>query len=182
MAKKSTVSKIVKRVDETKKNIQKPVEKKEVVVEETTENKNIKETVSKLIEHVDLLKVNVVSNSFKGEMPVTSTPENNFDVIVETKDSTLAWYEEQLSEMHQKYDEVVIEKQKLLELMDNRALGNSTYGVSRYDDDLKRCVIQLYLEIQDNHLNWGRNFIINPPNFLERLIELFPFLNNYRKY
>jgi hypothetical protein len=58
-----------------------------------------------------------------------------------------------------------------------------TGGVSVSDDSaLKVNIIKLFNEIQANHMALGRNFVIVPPAFLNRLIMFFPFLNDEKKF
>lgn len=50
------------------------------------------------------------------------------------------------------------------------------------DTALKAKVVQLFNEIQANHLSLGRNFIIVPQAFLNRLIVFFPFLEEQKRF
>ena len=67
-------------------------------------------------------------------------------------------------------------------------LLNSRGGVNVNDGDVKRVVIELFNELQDNHIKLGvdangvGNFRIYTPGFLNRLIMFFPFLNDVKRY
>jgi hypothetical protein len=50
------------------------------------------------------------------------------------------------------------------------------------DSAIKTTLVKLFNEIQTNHLALGRNFVIVPPAFLNRLIMFFPFLQDEKRF
>ena len=56
------------------------------------------------------------------------------------------------------------------------------------DGEISKAVLQLFNEIQENHIKLGvdnrgiGNFRIYCPGFLDRLIKFFPFLQQHKRY
>jgi hypothetical protein len=87
------------------------------------------------------------------------------------------WLEEQV--------QTLIDENKALKA-ENQALME---GGNAGSDNVRKAVITLFDEIQNNHIKLGTdpktglgNFRIYCPGFLNRMIKFFPFLNDYKKY
>jgi len=178
LAKKNSAKKTTKGVVKEKKITEKVVEEKkdEILNEKESEIKN---KVNKLIEHVDLLKNNIGTGKSNTDENLDESKKNDESPELK-KDKTIIWYEEQLNDMYAKY-ELLQKENEVLKIQQGN--GNTSLdSESTNDKKVRETVLVLFEEIQTGYMNLGRNFIIYPKGFLERLIMFFPFLSNYRKF
>ena len=159
----------------------KPVEKKVVENKLTADqerNLKAKQTVEKLLEKVDL----DITSSKKDEelIELDSGPKSGVE-----------WLEEQIGRLSEENSalksELELSKADYAKMFDDyRRLkgGGESVVLSNPDENsaLKVGVIKLFNEIQANYLAMGKNFVIVPPAFLNRLIMFFPFLQDEKKF
>jgi len=120
------------------------------------------------------------------------TKKDDIIELDETKNEPkgIEWLEEQLTllseknkELTTKMEEVKIDFEKVLK--ENQELKS---GGGSGDGDVKKAVISLFNELQENHIKLGvdkngiGNFRIYCPGFLNRMIKFFPFLNEIKRY
>lgn len=102
----------------------------------------------------------------------------------------IEWLEEQLSRLTHENEKLNAEAElakadyaKLYNVLQQQkntvTLNDNPNGT---DTMLKVKVVQLFNEIQANHLSLGHNFIIVPVAFLNRLILFFPFLEEHKRF
>jgi hypothetical protein len=178
---KSNYAKLAKGGEKKEKVTKKPVEKKVKEVPLSPEQERdikAKETVSKLLEGSEIFASPTDVN--KEELLELSGEENK----------SVEWLEEQvtlLSDENTKlkselevakidYGKLFTEFQKLRQGKDI-VLTNPDA-----DSAIKTTLVKLFNEIQTNHLALGRNFVIVPPAFLNRLIMFFPFLQDEKRF
>lgn len=168
LAKKSTKKSTVKKPTTRKK----PVEKT-LSVEEQRDLK-AKETVQKLLEDSPIITLDKKEELLE----LDETP------IEEPKG--IDWLEEQLKLVSEKNELLVSENERLV--IENQQLREGTF-VSNESDDVMLKVVELFDELQSNHIKLGTdpktgigNFRIYCPGFLNRMIKFFPFLNENKKY
>lgn len=149
----------------------KPVAKPEPTKEEIRDQK-AKETVSKLLEDSPITKL-------KKEDELLELEE------VKEEPKGVEWLEEQVTLLGQKNQDLSAELDVLkIENEQFRAGG----AVTSNDGEVSKAVIQLFNEIQENHIKLGidnrgiGNFRIYCPGFLNRLIKFFPFLEEHKRY
>lgn len=182
MAKKNLIDLAKSGITTAKKpTSKKPVAKKVTVKEPTPEevrNLKAKETVEKLLEDSpivtlekkeELLEIDEVQEAPKGvewlEEQVTLLSEKN-----ETLSAELALARE--------------DYQKILFDVQQGRMG----VIDGSDGEVKTAVLQLFNELQENHIKLGvnqegiGNFRIYCPGFLNRMIRFFPFLEQVKRY
>ncbi len=156
----------------------KPAEKK-VVEEKPTpaelRDKKAKEAVKNLLDGVDL------------------TPPKKDEELIELESgpkSGVEWLEEQMGRLSEENSalksELELAKVDYSKMFDEyrKLKGGGGVVLSNPDENsaLKVGVIKLFNEIQANYLAMGKNFVIVPPAFLNRLIMFFPFLQDEKKF
>jgi hypothetical protein len=99
---------------------------------------------------------------------IAETPEES------DKPKGIEWLEEQVILLRDKNEKLQ------LELIEEKEKNN--------DDVVKKSVIELFNELQENHIKLGvdsqgiGNFRIYCPGFLNRMIKFFPFLKEIKRY
>jgi hypothetical protein len=146
----------------TTKTIEDVVEKPQVV--ETSETKAMNK-INNLLSDIDLIK------------PSKPKEKEIVDVVVE--DNGVDWLGDELDRVTQENNELKVELKKTREAL-NMALNNGGGGNNASDVIVKKKVIELFTELQHNYMTLGSNLVINPPNFIARLVRFFPFLEEYR--
>jgi len=122
---------------------------------------------------------------------VIITPKSRPDELLIVDDEPqsgegLGWLEEQIELLTQKNNlltsELVQSKEDYIKLYNNG-------GIDVSNDIVRQKVIELFNEIQSNHITLGSdpttgvgNFRIYCPGFLNRLIMFFPFLSEFKQY
>lgn len=98
---------------------------------------------------------------------------NDIDTDVKYSDEYVEWLKEQV-------DILTNENQNLKNVLNQ----NGFYGGNVDDGDslVKEKVLELFIELNEHYHKMRENFIINPPNFIMRLIKFFPFLEPYRRF
>ena len=180
MAKGQSLIKLAKGGDKKEKTPKKPAEKK------------VKETPLTPEQERDLKAKQKVEELLQ-DVPLISNPKKD-DELLELADSETAknieWFEEQLKALSSEnsilktelevakkdYTKLFTEFQKIKQGKD---VALETPNV---DTALKAQIVKLFNEIQANHLALGKNFIIVPVAFLNRLIMFFPFLQDEKRY
>lgn len=153
----------------------KPAAKKPVVKELTPEeirDQKAKETVSKLL----------------ADSPITTLEKKEvlleLDETPDEEPKGVEWLEEQVALLSQKNEALAAEI--LVLKADNQALMIGGGGSN--DSEVAKVVVQLFNELQENHIKMGvnqegiGNFRIYCPGFLNRLIKFFPFLEEVKRY
>jgi len=129
---------------------------------------------------------------------VQLTPEKKEDLLelepAETPKEGAEWLEEQVTLLTEQNEllrsELSLAKQDYERiLIENQHIKTGVFGVSPSDGAVKAKVIELFEEIQNNHISLGvdpitniGNFRIYCPGFLNRLITFFPFLAERKRY
>ena len=153
------------------------IENKPVVKKLTTQEERdikAKETVEKLLEDspiITLDKKEVIGDVNESEQE-PETPKG------------VEWLEEQVTLLSSELAIVNSDYEKLL----NEYHQNSGGAVASDGSQVSAGVIQLFEEIQENHIKLGvnedgvGNFRIYCPGFLNRMVKFFPFLDDYKRY
>lgn len=174
----STTKKMVSKKEVEPKNEIKPVE-----VEEDRDTK-AKKTVEKLLEGISF---NPLDYKKKDEDVDEDSGEYDGDQIEHENSGSNEWLEQQVTELTQ-----------INEYLRNQLANSSPQNSSNYttkdvileDNNVKENVVKLFMELQTVYMNVGFNYstgvpktnmIINPEQFMIRLLDFFPFLENYRK-
>lgn len=128
------------------------------------------------------------------DVPMTLEKKDDLlEVEIEPQKEGNEWLEEQvtllgdqsenlrneLAQTKEDYKKIFEENQRL---KNNIGIPTPNNGVVMNDEVTKANVLRIFNEIQDNYLAMGRNFIIVPPAFLNRLVMFFPFLESHKKY
>jgi len=126
---------------------------------------------------------------------LTLEPEVKKDDLLEVVEDDdepkgVEWLEEQMSRLTEENEKLKAEanlaKEDYSKLFTafqqqkNAVVLNDNPNAS--DTLLKTKIVQLFNEIQANHLALGHNFIIVPVAFLNRLILFFPFLEDQKRF
>jgi hypothetical protein len=162
----------------TKKTvIKKPIEKK-LTSEEERKLKAL-ETVNKLLEDSPITNLNKKEELLE----INQTP------VEEPKG--IEWLEEQVTLLSEKNEalsaELTLSKEDYKRLMIDVQQGRIN-TIDGSDGDIKIAVLQLFNELQENHIKLGvnqegiGNFRIYCPGFLNRMIKFFPFLEEVKRY
>ena len=115
------------------------------------------------------------------DVPMTIAEKEELLEIESTPKKEGEWLEEQVNLLSEQVETLRNELAQSKE--DYQKIFTEYQYVKNNDDsELKPIIIRLFNEIQDNHISMGRNFIIHPPSFLERLIMFFPFLAKEKRY
>ena len=184
MIKKTNVVKLA-----TRKTRKKPATKKPVVAKKKTKttdiNKLAKDRVEKLLTGVPM--------DLKDKKEESGNTEN----VVNTKADN--WLEEQVRELNKENDKLRTETaeakenyNKIHEELINLKSGESSQSPSRGnvemipDSLLKNNVIDLFNDVQNNMLGINRERVrysnIVPLPFLNKMLNLFPFTKEIKKY
>jgi hypothetical protein len=159
----------------------KPAAKKPVVKEPTPEevrDLKAKETVEKLLEDSPIVTLEKKDELLEFDETPTEEPKG------------VEWLEEQVSLLTEKNEalkaELALAKEDFQKLAFDVQQGR--LGSVSNDSEIKTAVLQLFNEIQENHIKLGvneqgiGNFRIYCPGFLNRLIKFFPFLEQHKRY
>ena len=155
--------------------------------------KKVKEEVEKVLtpnEERDLKAKAKVDELLDG---VKLTPETKkeelleVDVEVDDEPKGMEWLEEQVTKLAEENEklksEAALAKEDYSKLFQSfQQLKNNIAPVENSDGMLQAKVVQLFNELQANHLSMGGNFIIYPVGFMNRLIVFFPFLEKYKRF
>ena len=153
----------------TKKTAAKSVAKKTTAKKSAAEERDLKakKTVEKLLEDSPIITLDKKEELL--EFDESSQEPNGIE-----------WLEEQVT--------LLTQKNKALNLELNTIQLKQNTGVSIDDGDVKKVVIQLFNELQENYIKMGvdkqgmGNFRIYTPGFLNRMIKFFPFLEKVKRY
>lgn len=176
----STTKKVVTKKEVEPKKVVKPVE-----VEEDRDTK-AKKTVEKLLEGIsfnpldykkkEVEEVDEDGGEYDGEQPEHENGSSN------------EWLEQQVTELTQINEYL---RNQLANSSPQNTSGNYTSkDVILGDNNVKENVVKLFMELQTVYMNVGFNYstgvprtnmIINPEQFMVRLLDFFPFLEDYRK-
>lgn len=185
MAKSTKTSPSTKKA--VKKEITKEVKKDiiEPIVEEDRETK-AKKTVEKLLEGI-YLNPNDYKRKPAESVEIDSTDNNESEI---NQGNGNEWLEQQVTELTQINEYLRLQ---LANVNTSTQQPNNQYtnnDVILEDQDVKVNVIRLFTEMQTVYINVGFNYtsgtpksnmIIYPENFMARLLDFFPFLEEYRK-
>lgn len=166
---KPFVKKTTAKKSATKKPVAKSVEKK--LTPEEERDLKAKETVQKLLEDSPIVTLDKKEDELLELEELQEEPKG------------VEWLEEQLTLLTEKNDELNAENDVLKQ--ENQQLK---VNAGSENGDIKVAVLQLFNEIQENHIKLGvneqgvGNFRIYCPGFLNRLIMFFPFLEQYKRY
>ena len=155
-----------------KKTVEKVIEKKITPAEER--DIKTKAKVAELLQDVNL-------EPKKDDELLEINTESKGDV---------EWLGEQVSRLSEENErlrsEAALAKEdysKILADFQKLKKGDGIVLTNTIDDSaLKTQITQLFGEIQANYLAMGRNFVIVPAAFLNRLILFFPFLGGEKKF
>lgn len=163
----------------------KKVTKKPVVKKPTPEelrDQKAKETVKELLEDSPIVTLTETEEIIELDETTTEQPKG------------VEWLEEQVTLLTEKnatltaqMDVVKGDFEKILQENQNLKAKGTPNNIAN-DGELKTTVIQLFNELQENHIKLGidkngiGNFRIYCPGFLNRLIKFFPFLEEVKRY
>lgn len=179
-SKSATTKKPVNKKLTTKKSVEKkPVEKKLTVEEER--DLKAKETVEKLLEDSPIVSLEKKEELLEIDEPTVEEPKG------------VEWLEEQVTLLSEKNAalnaELSLAREDYNTLMVNIQQGKmGDVAANSNDGDVKTGVIQLFNELQENHIKLGvndqgiGNFRIYCPGFLNRMVKFFPFLEQIKRY
>jgi len=153
----------------TKKTAAKSVAKKTTAKKSAAEERDLKakKTVEKLLEDSPIITLDKKEELL--EFDESSQEPNGIE-----------WLEEQVT--------LLTQKNKALNLELNTIQLKQNTDVSIGNDDVKKIVIKLFNELQENYIKMGvdkqgmGNFRIYTPGFLNRMIKFFPFLEKVKRY
>lgn len=178
MANKDNLIKLAKGDDKTKTPVVKKTVEKKVIEKKITpaEERDIKtkKKVEELLKDVELTPK-------KDDEPLEINTKSKGDV---------EWLGEQVSKLSEENEklrsEAALAKEdynKIFADFQQLKKGDGIVLTNTIDDSaLKTKITQLFGEIQANYLSMGRNFVIVPAAFLNRLILFFPFLGSDKKF
>lgn len=161
-----------KPVAKKKPTVKKPVVKK--ATPEELRDEKAKKTVEKLLENSPITTLEQKEELIELETPVIEEPKG------------VEWLEEQVTLLTEKNAELTFNYEKAFQ--ENQNLKSGVNTNTSNDGELKKVVIELFDELQENHLKLGvdkngiGNFRIYCPGFLNRLIKFFPFLEELKRY
>ena len=172
---------VVKKEVEPKKVV-KPVE-----IEEDRDTK-AKKTIEKLLEGIsfnpldykkkEVEEVDEDGGEYDGEQPEHENTGGN------------EWLEQQVTELTQINEYLRNQLANSSTQTQDNLTNYTTKEVVLEDNNVKENVVKLFIELQTVYMNVGFNYstgiprtnmIINPEQFMVRLLDFFPFLENYRK-
>ena len=153
----------------TKKTVAKSATKKITAKKSAAEERDLKakKTVEKLLEDSPIITLDKKEELL--EFDESSQEPNGIE-----------WLEEQVT--------LLTQKNKALNLELNTIQFKQNTDVSIGNDDVKKIVIKLFNELQENYIKMGvdkqgmGNFRIYTPGFLNRMIKFFPFLEKVKRY
>ncbi len=175
----STIKNTTKKTIEAKK-VAKPLEE----VEEDRDTK-AKKTVEKLLEGISF-------NPLDYKKKVEEEPEYGDDgeedgETNENNSGGTEWLEQQVTELTEINEYL---RNQLAVIPQNNTKNLISDEVQLVDNNVKMNVIKLFMELQTVYMNVGFNYQTNPPRsnmiifpekFMARLLDFFPFLEEYRK-
>jgi len=158
----------------TKKTVAKSVTKKTTAKKSAAEERDLKakKTVEKLLEDSPINTLDKKEELLEFDEP-TQEPKG------------IEWLEEQVTLLTQKNEAINYELEVIQ--LENQQLRQDA-GLSIGDGDVKKIVIKLFNELQENYVKMGidkqgmGNFRIYTPGFLNRMIKFFPFLEKVKRY
>jgi len=172
----STTKKVVTKKEVEPKKIVKLVE-----VEEDRETK-AKKTVEKLLEGISFNPLDYKKKE------VEEDSEDDGEQIEHENSGSNEWLEQQVTELTE------INEYLRNQLANTSTQNNSSNYTSKEvvlaDTNVKLNVVKLFLELQTVYMNVGFNYtsgsprtnmVIYPEQFMVRLLDFFPFLEEYRK-
>ena len=178
--KKDNLMKLAKGKKETKAPT---VKKEEVIVPErvlTPEEERDLKTKAKVEELLDGVKLTLEPEEKKEELLEVTDDDN--------QPKSTDWLEEQVSKLSEENEKLKSEATlakddyaKLFQAFQEQKNG-VTLNNNNSDGQVQVKVVQLFDEIQAQHLSLGNNLIIYPVAFMNRLIRFFPFLEDHRRY
>ena len=149
---------------QTTKKVEEPVETAESKIEKRVQN---------LLGDFDVLSPKKEAEKLEQQQKQQETqPENKNDI---------EWLSDELDRSTQENNELKKELNLYKEEL-KRVMGENNIDDNRSNQIIKRQVIELFSELQTNYIKLGRNLIINPPNFINRMIKFFPFLEEYKTF
>ena len=173
---KSGKSTTAKKPVAKKATVKKPVEKK--LTPEEERDLKAKETVEKLLEDSPIVNLEKKEELLE------------FDDTPAEEPKGVEWLEEQVTLLNEKNEalnaELTLAREDYKRLMFDVQQGRM--GNVSNDGDVKKVVIQLFNELQENYITMGvdnqgmGNFRIYTPGFLNRMIKFFPFLEQVKRY
>jgi len=175
MAKKDLIDLAKSGTATAKKPVARKPRAKKPAVKKPTANElrdqKAKETVEKLLEDSPIITLET-----KDELL-----ELDETVVEELKG--VEWLEDQVTLLTEKNS--ALDAELKLVQVENQQFRSAGGG---NDGDVKTAIIELFNEIQENHIKLGvdnqgiGNFRIYCPGFLNRLITFFPFLKQHKKF
>lgn len=178
--KEKNVIGIAKGTTSRKKPVAKKTTRKPAAKKSTT--KKIVEPVLTPAQERDL-KAKAKVEELLEDVQLTLNKEEELLVLEETPEEPkgVEWLEEQMSLLTQDNERLKAENQVLLAENSQFQVGGTTPNDA--------VIVNLFEELQQNHLKMGvnpqtnvGNFRIYCPGFLNRMIKFFPFLEQYKKY
>lgn len=173
--KKSNLSRVAKKSTSTTKNA-------------STKKTTTAKTKPKVENKDDLAKRKV--DELLSDLPIDPKKKDDLLELDESSEVTVdkqsvEWLQEQLgklAEENEKYkkeaEEAKTNYKKLYENFEKIKEGKNVVT----DDELKQNVSTVFNELQSNYMKFGKNFVIAPVAFMNRLIMYFPFLKKQKKF
>lgn len=144
-----------------------------------------RKTVEKLLEGINLNpNENKIDNTLINNVYEDESSENT---------GGNEWLEQQVSDLTEMNEYLRNQLANLSSQPDNQQDEQPRYNnqdIVLEDNNIKINVVKLFTELQTAYINVGFNYNVNPPKsnliiypeqFMSRLLNFFPFLENYRK-
>jgi len=172
----TTIKKIVA------KKVIEPIVKTEPIEEDR--DTKAKKTIEKLMEGISFNPNDYKSKEI--DNIEEDSGEEEGDEPNENNSGSNEWLEQQVTELTQMNE--YLRNQLASNLPQNN--NYTSKDVALEDNNVKLNVVKLFMELQSVYMNVGFNYtsgaprtnmIINPEQFMVRLLDFFPFLEEYRK-
>lgn len=172
----STAKKIVSKKEVESKKVVKPVD-----LEEDRDIK-AKKAVEKLLEGISFNPLDYKKKEVK------EVYEDSEEQVEHENSGSNEWLEQQVTELTQINE--YLRNQLANSSLQNTPNNYISKDVILEDNNVKMNVVKLFMELQTVYMNVGFNYstgiprtnmIINPEQFMIRLLDFFPFLEDYRK-
>jgi seryl-tRNA synthetase len=173
----------------------KPVKKEEVKVSKAAVTKPVIKTVAKPVvidaEHERQKKAIDMVEDLLADIDVKVVKETSINTpdeskIINKSNDNKLWLEEQVARLTEESEQLRAQLAGLPNapqpVVNSDGITYNDYNVSDDSDGLKQKTIELFSELQDMHQRWGVNFKIYPVGFMNRLIEIFPYLKDYKTF
>jgi hypothetical protein len=164
-------------------------EKEKNLTPEEERDLKAKQMANTLLQDVKIPKIGEQAND--DLLEVDNNHGNSTEINCLSASLSVEWLTEQLSlltvENEKLRNEIMVAKEDYAKIFAEYQRFKGT--AAPVDGEIKIKIIELFDELQNNYISMGinphtgrENFIVRFPNFLQRMILFFPFLESKRKY